>query len=299
IEKLQSWVEGAVELLPNLVVAILVLALFWGLSKIAGKVSQRGFQRLRINKAARGLMTTIVRVAVLVLGAVVALGVLNLDKALASILAGAGILGLALGFAFQDLAANLISGVGLAMNRDLPFKIGDIVETNGSFGTVREVHLRTSILESLDGQTIIIPNKAIYQDKVINYSRKGQLRVDVSCGVSYGDDLDKVKKVASEAIATVSSRDDSKDVELFFEEFGDSSINFVARFWVKYDRHTDVLGAKSEAIMRLKAAFDEQDVMIPFPIRTLDFGIRGGERLGEVLGEAGKKHSTSGSSAGP
>ena len=283
MEKLFGWVEGVVAMLPNLAVALAVLLIFWALSKLAHKISDQALQRLNTNKAARSLMTTFARIAVLIAGFVVALGVLNLDKALASILAGAGVLGLALGFAFQDLAANIISGVGLAINKELPFKIGDVVETNDVLGTVRKIHLRTSIIESLDGKWTIIPNKQVYQNKVTNYSSNGKLRVDVACGVSYGDDLDKVRSTATEAIRSVSCRDDSKDVQLFFTEFGDSSINFVARFWIAYRKHADFFAARSEAMVRLKKAFDQDDIMIPFPIRTLDFGIRGGERLADVL----------------
>ena len=283
VEKLLSWVEGLVAMVPNVAVAVVVLLVFWALSKLAHKVTDQALQRINTNKAARSLMVTFARIAVLIAGTVVALGVLNLDKALASILAGAGVLGLALGFAFQDLAANLISGVGLAINRELPFQIGDVVETNDTLGTVRKVHLRTSIIESFDGKTVVIPNKQIFQNKVVNYSARGKLRVDLPCGISYGDDLEKVKTTALEAIQGVSSRDQSADVDLFFSEFGDSSINFVVRFWISYASHVDYLAARSEAVMRLKAAFDEHDITIPFPIRTLDFGIRGGERLADVL----------------
>lgn len=77
--------------------------------------------------------------------------------------------------------------------------------------------------------------------------------------------------------------DDSRPLEFFYTEFGSSSINFELRFWLKDGRQASYLQARSDAIMALKGAFDENDITIPFPIRTLDFGIKGGERLGEVL----------------
>lgn len=281
--KLTSWGETAVEMLPNVLVAVVVVVAFWLVAGLASKTTDRALQRTNTHRAARSLISRFTRIAIAVAGVVVALGVLNLDKALASILAGAGIVGLALGFAFQDLAGNLISGIGLAVNQRWPFKIGDIVETNGVFGIVDEIHLRTSIIRTLDDKMVVVPNRQIFQSAVVNFTAAGTRRVDVTCGVSYGDDLEKVKGVVEAAIGDLPARNESKGVEVFFEEFGGSSINFVARFWVDYEKHTDYLGARSDAVIAIKKAFDENGITIPFPIRTLDFGIVGGERLADVL----------------
>ena len=281
--KLSAWAETFAEMLPNLVVAVLVVAVFWITARFACSAMERALERMSTHRAARSLISRLARIGILSAGFVIALGVMNLDKALASILAGAGIVGLAVGFAFQDLAGNLISGVGLAVNQKWPFKIGDIVETNDVFGVVDQIHLRTSIIRTLDGKMVVIPNKTIYQNPVINHSVSGMRRVDIACGVSYGDDLEKVRLIASSTLEGLEECDRSRDVEIFFDAFGNSSINFTGRFWVTYEKHPDFLAAQSSAIIALKKAFDDNDIMIPFPIRTLDFGIRGGERLSEVL----------------
>ena len=286
VGKLIGWVEAFVAMLPNFVVAVLVVIAFWFASRLVNKGVSRALDRMQTNAAARDLVARILSLTVILLGVVVALGVLDLDEALVSILAGAGVVGLALGFAFQDLASNLISGVGLAVNQRWPFKIGDLVETNDIFGTVQKIQLRTSTIETLDGKTVILPNKQIYQSKVINYSATGRRRVDVECGISYGDNLEKVTSVVKRTIEGLDCRDKSEGVQFFYSGFGDSSINFVARFWIKYDKQPDFLKAQSDGIIALKKAFDEHDIMIPFPIRTLDFGIRGGKTLGQVLSSA-------------
>lgn len=283
VAKLKDWVDAFAEMLPNLLVAVLVVALFWVVARAVSSASDRALERLNTHRAARSLVTRFLKIGILIGGVVVALGVMNLDKALASILAGAGIVGLALGFAFQDLAGNLISGIGLAVNQDWPFKIGDIVKTNDVFGVVDSIHLRTSIIETLDGKMVVIPNKQVYQNQVVNYTASGMRRVDVECGVSYGDDLEKVKALVHDTLEQIDQRESSRDVEVFFSGFGDSSINLVGRFWVKYERHPDYLQAMSDAVIATKKAFDANDIMIPFPIRTLDFGIRGGEPLSDAL----------------
>jgi small conductance mechanosensitive channel len=280
VAKLSSWAESFGEMLPNIIVALLVIGLFWLVSRAACSASDRALRRLDTHQAARDLVSRIVRVAVLLIGVVVALGVMNLDKALASILAGAGIAGLALGFAFQELAGNLISGIGLAIHQKWPFKIGDIVETNDVFGVVEKIFLRTSIIRTLDGKTAIIPNKQIYQNKVINYTAAGSRRVEVECGVSYGDDLEKVERVVRGALDGI---EESRDVQVFFTGYGSSSINLVGRFWIDYQEQADFLEARSKAVVAIKQAFDASDIVIPFPIRTLDFGIRGGRPLAEAL----------------
>lgn len=286
LSKLITWVDNIGGMLPNITLAVIVVLLFWGFARLGYALSERALKRLDVNRAAARLLSIFLRVSILLTGAVIALGILKLDKALASVLAGAGIVGLALGFAFQDLATNVISGVGLAMNPELPFKIGDIIETNGLMGTVREVSLRTTTLESLTGQLVIIPNKNVYQETVVNYSATGRRRVDVPVGISYGENLANVSKVVLGALAAIRDRDPEREVEFYFQGFGDSSINFVARMWIDYRHQTDWLLARSQMVTEIKKAFNEHDIVIPFPIRTLDFGIRGGERLSDALRDA-------------
>jgi len=192
---------------------------------------------------------------------------------------------LALGFAFRDLAANLISDVGLAIHQRWPFKIGDVVETNDVFGVVEKVYLRTSIIRTLEGKMAVIPNKQIYQNKVLNHSASGTRRVDLACGVSYGNDLEKVRRVVMDTPDGIDGRDRSREAEVFFTGFGSSSIDLVGRFWVDYEKHPDFLDAQSRAIIAIKKAFDANDIVVPFPIRNLDFGIRGGQPLADSFPE--------------
>ncbi len=130
---------------------------------------------------------------------------------------------------------------------------------------------------------VLIPNKNVFQNPLINYSQTAQRRIDLSVGVSYGDDLEKVKKITIGAVQDVPNRIEGKDVELFYEEFGNSSINFILRIWTNYTTQKEFKHSISEAIQKIKKAYNENDIMIPFPIRTLDFGIKGGEKLSEVL----------------
>lgn len=279
--KFTAWLEGAILLLPNLVGALIVLLVFWLLARLARSVVHNLLRRISNNRQIAGLLATISYIALLAVGTFIALGILQLDKTVTTLLAGVGVIGLALGFAFQDLAANFMSGVLMAIRR--PFEIDHMIETNSFVGVVEDISLRSTLLRTFQGQIVMLPNKEVFGNPIINYSVRRKRRVDLSCGVAYGDDLEKVRRVALASIGGLNMRDPKREVELFFTEFGDSSINFTVRFWIDFAKQTDFLNAQSEAIIALKKAFDEADITIPFPIRTLDFGVGGGEKLAEAL----------------
>ncbi len=107
--------------------------------------------------------------------------------------------------------------------------------------------------------------------------------MDINCGISYKEDLEKVKKVAVEAIEKCGfDKEEIKPVEVFFNSFGDSSINFTLRYWQFASSQRDFNAAKDKGFIALKKAFDQNGIVIPFPIRTLDFGISGGVRMDEL-----------------
>jgi small-conductance mechanosensitive channel len=283
LEKLQGWLNDTIEMLPNLVLAAVILAIFLMIGKLIRRTVNRLLHKTTDNKTIIDLLETIAGVIVVGIGLFIALGVLNLQNAVTSLLAGAGIIGLAIGFAFQDIAANFISGILLSIRH--PFGKGDIIESNDFYGTVKKINLRNTLVKTPQGQLVYIPNKVVYENPFINYTADHERRIDLSCGVSYGDDLEKAKQVAVKAVKSLDNYDDSKDVEFFYDEFGGSSINFKIRFWVNFRANPDYWQTRSDAIIAITKAFDEHDIMIPFPIRTLDFGIRGGEKLNTMLGE--------------
>lgn len=285
-DKIGSWLAGAIQALPNLVVAAIIVVVFVFIARFARDWSYRLLGRVSEYRAVNRLLSTVAFAVLLALGATIALTVLNLGTAVASILGAAGILGLAIGFAAQNTVENLIAGILISVRR--PIREGDLVEAHDVFGKVQEINLRATVILTPTGQLVYVPNGEVFRAKLINYTKLGQRRVDLTCGVSYADDLEAVRRVAVEAVEGVPQRIQGKDVEFYYEEFGGSSINFVVCFWIAFsNRHGEYKQAQSVAIMALKTAFDENDISIPFPIRTLDFGILGGVGLSEELREAG------------
>jgi small conductance mechanosensitive channel len=291
--KLVGWVEALIVMLPNFLLAIVIFCAFYFTGKFVRKSLERPLSRLIHTRAILDLLLSMLSLAFVAVGLFVALSVLQLDKAVTSLLAGAGIIGLALGFAFQDIAANFVSGVLIALRK--PVQIGDLIESNDFFGVISRINLRSTIIRTMPGQQVHIPNKDIFSKPIVNYSVTGRRRVDLDCGISYGDDLEKVRQVTINAIRSIPYLDESQEVELFYKEFGDSSINFTVRYWISFKNQADYLKAMSDGIMAVKKAYDENDITIPFPIRTLDFGIKGSEKLTEQLAVLENKSGSNGS----
>ncbi|HBT09228.1 MAG TPA: mechanosensitive ion channel protein MscS [Leeuwenhoekiella sp.] len=270
IEKLQGWGESFILKLPNFLVAVLVFVLFWHgakyVSKFVRNILMRGVKQDSIKVMAG---QTAFAITVLI-GFFIALGIMDLDKVLTSVLAGAGVVGLAIGLALQGTLNNTFSGVILSFMPKL--QLGDWVESNDYSGIVEDITLRNVTIRQADNNYVIIPNANIVDSPFKNWSQTQRSRVFLSCGVGYESDLEAVKKLTIETLTNEFEQQSNEDIEFFYEGFGDSSINFVARFWAPVTRRKDMLVAQDRAIIAIKKAFDAHDINIPFPIRTLDFG---------------------------
>ncbi len=281
LEKLNTWLELIIKMLPNMGLAILLFILFYLLAKLTKNISAKLFDKTSNNRALKNLFSTIVYYTVIGVGLFVVLGILKLDKAVTSLLAGVGVLGLALGFAFQDIAANFVSGIILAFRR--PFQIDDIVQINEYMGSISRTNLRVTVIKSFQGQEIYIPNKDVLQSAITNFTILGKRRIDLEVGISYGDDLEAVEELVTNTIKSMDNVIDADKLIFDYHEFGSSSINFTIRFWITYPDQPSYLSMRSRAVKAIKKAFDENDITIPFPIRTLDFGIKGGMVLKDAL----------------
>jgi small conductance mechanosensitive channel len=266
-EKLAAWVHAVVLLLPNLVAALFVVALFTLLSKLSGRLLRKVLKSVwRDKDAVTVLVSKTTSAAILLIGILIALSILDLDKPVTSLLAGVGVIGIALGFAFQDIASNFMSGILISMQQ--PCEVGDLIKTGNYTGKVERIALRSTTIRTFQGPLVIIPNKDILQSPLTNFTRSGQRRVEIKVGVAYDNDLEKVKRAAIDAVSSMDGRDEDRDVEVHFEEFDDTSINFSLWLWVKYVEERDYVAARSDAIMRIKKAFTENEIQIQVQSQT-------------------------------
>ncbi len=269
-ETIIEWIEVTLRNMPNAIVAILIVIIFW----IAGSLLKRGFERMFRqtfdSEVILRLSSTTIKGAVICVGFFVALGVLGLQKAAFSMLAGAGIIGIALGFAFQDTAENLIAGIVMGIRK--PFRKGDLVETHDRLGYVSKLNLRNTILENFDGQRVIIPNKEVFQNTLINYQTTGKRRVEFDVGVAYDTDLKRAIAIGKKALERELDFIIDSEAQILAYEFGDSSITLKVRYWIGMDGDIGYYDARDKGVVTLHEEFDTKGITIPFPIRTLELG---------------------------
>ena len=282
-EKLQHWLEASVKHLPNIVVAIFIVMLFAFIARVIGRATKNILRKALDSEQIADLLSSIIKVLVLFSGMFVALGFLGLQGTLTSLLAGAGIIGLAIGFAFQDMTENLIAGIAMGIRK--PFQIGDIIEADDIFGTVKTINLRNTLVETFFGQLQVIPNKILFRNVLKNFTVNGIRRVEIPVGISYADDPEVAASTIVEELNQCDFIIKKDETAVFAESFGDSSINLLVWFWIEYPGETGFMQARHEALTKIKTSLEQADILIPFPIRTLDFGAKGGEKLNTMLSQ--------------
>ena len=264
--KIDRWFDAGVRLIPNVLVAILLLVLFRYLASYGGKVMARILGRASHNVGLVSLVSAVTRIVIIMIGLFFALGVLGLDKTVTSMVAGAGVLALALGFAFQDLTTNFISGAFIVIQR--PIEVGDVIETNGFTGKVKSIGLRSVKLDNFAGQMVEIPSKDIFQKPIVNFTNSGERRVLVQCGVAYQEDMELVEQLSLTAIAQLGFLS-AKPVEFSYVRFAENSVEFQILFWIDQQK-TSPGKSKSEAMKALKKAFDQNGIAFPSPSKAPD-----------------------------
>jgi len=200
-------------------------------------------------------LASIVLLAFVIVASVSALGIQT-----TSFIAVLGAAGLAIGLALQGSLSNFASGVLIVMFR--PYKVGDWVEAAGVAGTIVEVQILTTVFKTGDNKSIIVPNGQVMNSVITNYSANDQRRIDMVVGVSYDDDLDKVRATLEDLIAADDRILDDPACLIAVAELADSSVNFVVRPWVK---SSDYWGVKFDLTEAIKKRFDKEGIAFPFP----------------------------------
>ncbi len=248
--------------LPLLLVAGLIVGAFWLVAWIVGRWDAP-FRYLTRNRFLADLMQQVVRGAIMFAGLVVALEVLDATALVGTVLGAAGILGLALGFALRDTVENYIASLLLSLRQ--PFGHDDLVLIEGWEGRVLRLTSRATVLMTLDGNHVRIPNAIVYKSVVVNYTRNPGRRFQFDVGVGTEQDLAAVQRLGAETIAGMSGVRDDPPPSATVETLAESSVVIRLMGWVD-QRNADFLKVRSEAIRLVKQAFDTHGVNMPEPL---------------------------------
>lgn len=259
IEKLQILgMEYGVKILGAL--AILIVGMW--VAKQIRKGIVKVMEKREIDPTLISFSASMLYVVMQIFVIVAALEKLNIKTT--SFVAILGAAGLAIGLALQGSLANFAAGVLMIIFK--PFKVGDFVEAGGATGSVVEISIFTTILNTMDNKKVIVPNAKLMGDNITNYSANDTRRVDLVAGISYADDIDKARAAIQAAVAEVGGVLESPAPEITVSEMADSSVNFAVRPWCKPVDYWAVYFGVTEAI---KKRFDAEGITIPFPQRDV------------------------------
>lgn len=246
----------------NIIAAILIFVVGRFLANLVTKGLKGIMQRRNVDPSLIGFATGLAHALLLTFVIIAALSRIGIQTT--SLVAVIGAAGLAVGLALQGSLSNFAAGVLIIIFK--PFRVGDYVVAGGAEGVVEDIGIFTTTVITLDNRTQIVPNSAATSSVIENYSKKGIRRLDIVPGVSYGDDIRKVKKVLEEIIASEPRVLQEPKPFVGVMEMADSSVNFAFRPWVKVEDYWDLYFQFTEQI---KLRFDEEDITIPFPQRDV------------------------------
>ena len=242
----------------NIVIALLIFYVGKFVISLVVRALRKVMRKQEVDKTLETFVCNLVRVALMVVVVIAAIGALGIQTT--SFIAIFGAAGLAVGLALQGSLSNFAAGVLIVLFR--PYRVGDFIEAAGIAGAVEQVQILTTVLRTGDNKRIIVPNGQIMDSIITNYSANDTRRVDMVVGVSYSDDLDKVRATLQELIAAEERILDDPAPTIAVSELADSSVNFVVRPWVKTPDYWGVMFDLTEAI---KKRFDQEGISFPFP----------------------------------
>jgi small conductance mechanosensitive channel len=259
-ESILQWiaVNGIRFLVDLFVVVVIVIVgkilIDWCCRALRSSLRKTG----RVSELLENFITNVVSKVLWIL--VVLVAVQRFGVEVGPLIAGLGVTGFIIGFAFQESLGNLASGMMIALNE--PFRVGDYVEVGGNSGTVKDMNMMATTLSTPDNKKVVVPNKNVWGSPITNYTALETRRVDLTAGISYGADINKAKEVILGVLKDQAAVLDDPAPTVEVIEMADSSVNLVVRPWCKTADYWSVVFSVNHAI---KEALDEAGIEIPFP----------------------------------
>ena len=260
LDNIYSWLlDNGMELVTNIIVSLIILIA----AKIAISIVLKGLRTaLRRSGKVSGILekfsVNITSKSLWLISVVLILGQFGID--IGPLIAGLGVTGFILGFAFQETIGNMLAGIMISLNK--PFEIDEYVDIGGVSGTVKDMDMISITLHTPDNKKIVMANKVVWGQPIVNFSALGTRRVDLVFGISYGADIKQAKSIIMKEIAKLSEVLPEPEPTVEVLALDDSSVNFAVRPWVKSADYWNTFFALNQMI---KYAFDKAGIEIPFP----------------------------------
>lgn len=260
--------ENALEYLPTLVIAVVVLIIISIISRIINKGFAKFSDKVNLRDSLSELFNKIINITIWVLGILIVATILFPDFTPSKILTVVGLSSIAVGFAFKDVFENFLAGILILLRE--PFQLGDFIECQDLEGFVEEITVRDTNLRRTDGQRIVVPNAMLFKNPVHVRTDNNERRITVMCGVAYGEDVDQCRDIIKKTVEGLNTVNKNKEVQIFAQAFGASSVDFEVTWWTG-SSPLEIRKSRDEVVAAVKRALDDAGIEIPFPYRTLTF----------------------------
>lgn len=256
IQKLTDWCMSK---LGSIVVAVIFMVVCFKLVKLLLRILRKSFERSKLDPSVAGFFISAVKIVLNVLIVLTAASIVGFQ--ITSFITILGTAGVTLGLALQGSLSNLAGGLLILILK--PFRVGDYIVENNTHceGTVVSIDIFYTRLITFDNKSVVIPNGNISNTSLVNVTEHDMRRVDIPFSVAYDSDMEKVKRVTIETIKDVDGYLPDEQILFYIDEFADSGINMYVKFYATIEKFFD---AKWDAMLKLKKAFDENDIEIPF-----------------------------------
>nr|WP_321223073.1 mechanosensitive ion channel domain-containing protein [uncultured Psychroserpens sp.] len=261
VEKLDTWLDGFIKNLPNILVGILVFVAMIYISRWIGKSIKKLLEK-RGRPNFGEILGGFLRWALTIVGLMLSLTIISPNLSPADLIAGLGVSSVAIGFAFKDILQNWLAGILILMRQ--PFEIGDQIIVNNFEGTVERIQTRATIIRQYDGQRIVVPNSEIYTNSVKVITANELIRSQYDIGLGYDQDRDKAFKILKETIENTSGVSKDKPVDVLPWDQADSWLTVRVRWWTESER-ANVVKVFSSVILNTQNAMDDAGIDLPFP----------------------------------
>ncbi|GET41551.1 mechanosensitive ion channel family protein [Microseira wollei] len=268
-DKIQSMINDFIVLLPNMVLALIVFAIFFFVGRAIKKLVRRV---TRHHRQARNLGLVLGRLAqgiTVLVGLFVALSIVIPTFRAGDLVQLLGISGVAIGFAFRDILQNFLAGILILLTE--PFRINDQIVFKNFEGTVENIETRATTIRTYDGRRIVIPNAELFTNSVTVNTAFENRRLEYDIGIGYGDDIDRAKQLILEAMHSVDEvlKDPAPDALVL--ELAGSSVNIRARWWINPPRWADALDSRDKVLSAIKKKLIANGIDLPFPTQQILF----------------------------
>lgn len=253
---------------PLLFAALIIIILTSLAARAVGWVGLKALEHRRIRSSLKDLIYQLSSIAVWIVGLLIATVVAFPGMTPSKALTVLGLGSVAIGFAFKDIFENFFAGILILWR--YPFDRGDFITCGDLTGKVEEITIRNTLIRRLDGELAVVPNATLFKNNVDVLTSQPQRRVRIVCGVAYDEDVAESRDVILQAVQGCESVQGKRTVEVFAQEFADSSVNFEVAWWTG-SKPADIRRSRNEVVAAIKRALDDAGIEIPYPYRTLTF----------------------------